>query len=113
MVIRTRAASHCQHWESIASAKRLAIYNEIPEKWRLRRAVIRRYRKKRCIVGKVIEELLDAKTRQITELSTEDLLARIAAGVLSCADATRAFCKRSAYAHQLVGVCKIALRCQR
>lgn len=99
MTLGTNAASQ---WESTALAKRLAIYGEIPEKWRLRRSVIRRCRKQRCIAGDVIEKLLDTKSRRITALCTQDLLAQISSGALTSTEVVQAFCKRSSYAHQLV-----------
>ena len=90
-------------WKLTASAKKRAIYNDIPTKWRLKLSVIRKMRKHKCIVGDVIEQLLDGKTRRITSLTTKDLLAEIASGTLSAAEAVQAFCKRCSYAHQLVG----------
>ncbi len=100
MTLRTKAASQ---WKSTALAKRLAIYGEIPEQWRLRPSVIRRCRKQRRLAGDVIEKLLDTKSRRITALRTQDLLTQISSGALTCTEVAQAFCKRSAYAHQLVG----------
>jgi amidase len=103
-MVRSKAPPRWEspHWESIASAKRLAIYSEIPQKWRLSRSVIRKCRTQKCIAGVVIEKLLDQKSRRTTALDTEKLLGRISSGALTAEDVTRAFCKRTAYAHQLV-----------
>lgn len=96
------AANGTSTWEKIASLKRQALWESIPEEWR------------------IPTELLPASTEDdvsqwpetcgwftdeelaITNSTASELIAQLTSGRLSAETATRAFCKRAAAAHQLV-----------
>lgn len=85
-------------WEERAADKRSRIAESIPQEWRIKTLPtddnVMDYPKKSGIMTD--EEL------SITESSATELVARLAAGQLTSAAVTTAFCKRAAVAHQLV-----------
>lgn len=87
-------------WQYVAQRKCKAILSSIPADWRLDQADIQRCGND---VTAFIEQLLDQKTRSITGLHTEQLLGRLLDNSLRAVEVVAAFCKRTAYAHQLVG----------
>lgn len=88
-------------WQCVAEEKREAILSAIPEQWILDRAD---FEKAGLLtdVTTFVEELLDDETRRITRLNTEQLLGRLVRNSLSAVEVVTAFCKRTAFAHQLV-----------
>ena len=95
-------------WQSIAVAKRKEIMSSIPNEWLLSDHVLAEGKKRKQIAGEFIEGLLDSKTLRITSLDNEELLEKMSSGFLSATEVISAFCKRAAYAHQLVRVSPIA-----
>lgn len=91
-----------QAWKEIAEKKRSSILNSIPREWRLSEAVLDGAKAVTDLTGSFIESLLDDESRTITRLSSIDLLQSIANGTFSAHVVVRAFCKRTAFAHQLV-----------
>lgn len=87
-------------WESRAEAKRDAIFNSIPEKWRL--AKIPSTEEQKDVTGSYIQQFLNEKETAITETDAVGIAEKVAAGEWSAVDVTEAFCHRASVAHQLV-----------
>jgi amidase len=88
----------------VAARKREEIMSRIPQEWRLSKDVLERARCSERLVGSFMESLLDTETREITQLDCKGILDRITKGDLSATQAVRAFCKRTAFAHQMVNM---------
>jgi hypothetical protein len=93
-------------WKTIATAKRQSDIAKIPTEWRLPQGVIDDARHHRSIDG-FLDRLLqheekDPDCRALTNLETPTLMAMTANGSLTATRLVTAFCKRAAYAHQLV-----------
>jgi hypothetical protein len=89
-------------WQAIVADKRTALHELIPEEWLLPTDVLTRAEDTPKLVGDFIESLLDPETLEVTALDPVDIVARIREGTYTAVKVTRAFCKRAAYAHQLV-----------
>lgn len=89
-------------WQEVVAKKRKALHQLIPQDWLLPNDVLTRAENTPKLVGAFIESLLDAETLEITALDPVDVLARISQGLYTAVKVTTAFCKRAAYAHQLV-----------
>lgn len=91
-------------WQKIASEKREANMAKIRPEWLLEPQVLEDGRSRRSIVGDYMEGLLDTKSRYVTDMDVPELVARMESGALSAVEVVTAFCKRAAYAHQLVSL---------
>ena len=89
-------------WQQIAATKRKENIAKIPREWLLSDKIIVEGKGRKQIAGDFIESLLDPETLEITSQDSEDILDLLRNGSLSALQVTRAFCKRAAYAHQLV-----------
>ena len=89
-------------WQNIADTKRRENLAKIPQDWLLSEKTIVEGKERKEIAGDFIESLLDPETLEVTSQDTEDILDLLRSGSLSALQVTRAFCKRAAYAHQLV-----------
>lgn len=89
-------------WQEIAAQKRKTLLELIPQDWLLPADVLTRAEDTPKLVGDFIESLLDLESLEITASDPVDILARISEGTYSAVQVTNAFCKRAAYAHQLV-----------
>ncbi|KAK5954831.1 hypothetical protein OHC33_004557 [Knufia fluminis] len=87
-------------WKSLATAKRDAILNSIPENWRLPK--IPSAEEQKDVTGPYIQQFLDKKEVEITETDAVGIAEKVAAGTWSAVDVTQAFCHRASLAHQLV-----------
>ena len=97
-----RMSTKLRGWQGIAAAKRMENMAKIPQEWHLDDSVINNGRKQKKLAGYFIESLLDKDTRTITGLDVGDILRRVQNGSLTSVQVTSAFCKRGAFAHQLV-----------
>ncbi len=88
-------------WESIVAAKRASLLNLIPSEWRLNLKEVPPTSRLRDF-GIYITRFLDPRELQITNASSSAILANIRSVEWSAMEVTRAFCHRSAIAHQLV-----------
>ena len=95
-------------WQRIAAAQRKAIMSKIPEEWLLSHDILAEAKGRKQIAGEFIERLLDPKTLNITSLDNDELLESMSSGASSATEVISAFCKRAAYAHQLVRVSPFA-----
>jgi len=87
-------------WKSLATAKRDAILNSIPEKWRLSK--IPSAEEQKDVTGPYIQQFLDKNEIEITETDAVGIAEKVATGTWSAVDVTQAFCHRASLAHQLV-----------
>ncbi|KIX10670.1 uncharacterized protein Z518_01754 [Rhinocladiella mackenziei CBS 650.93] len=87
-------------WQTLAKAKRDAILNSIPEKWRLSK--IPSCEEQKDVTGTYIQQFLSEKEIEITETDSVGLAEKVASGSWSAVEVTEAFCHRASLAHQLV-----------
>lgn len=91
-------------WQEVAEKKRHDLAAKIPNDWKLPDSVLAEARHRSQLSGEFFDRLLDADTLKITELRVEALLDAVHNGSVTAVDVTRAFCKRTAFAHQLVRI---------
>lgn len=89
-------------WKEVVAAKLKADLAKIPGDWILEPDVIVRSKKVPSIVGQFIESLLDEESRRITAMDVSELIQCMEDGRQTAVQTVTAFCKRAAYAHQLV-----------
>jgi amidase len=89
-------------WEKKAEAKRRAILDSIPQKWRLDR--IPSAEEQKDVTDGYIRQFLSNKETEITETDIGGISKQIAAGSWTSLEVTEAFCHRASIAHQLVCV---------
>jgi amidase len=87
-------------WKDKAEAKRLAIIESIPSKWRLDQIPSREEQKD--VTGAYVHQFLTKKEIEITETDAVGIAQHTAKGEWSAVEVTEAFCHRAALAHQLV-----------
>ena len=87
-------------WQSQAKAKREAIFNTIPEKWRLSKIPPRTDQKD--VTGAYIQQFLGKGEVEITETDSFGIAEKVAAGEWTAVAVAEAFCHRASLAHQLV-----------
>ena len=90
-------------WQVAATRKRVETYSKIPKEWILPPEIIEEAKTRRKLTGAFIEGLFDNETLSITSLDPIDIVAHIRNGAYTAVQVTEAFCKRSAYGHQLNG----------
>ncbi|ERF71857.1 hypothetical protein EPUS_01772 [Endocarpon pusillum Z07020] len=86
-------------WKDIAAAKREAILDSIPSKWRMSRIPSREEQKD--VTGPYIHQFLSKEEIQITETDAVGLANQISSGSWKATEVTEAFCHRASLAHQL------------
>jgi hypothetical protein len=91
-------------WQNTVEEKLRDDMSKIPKEWILDPEIVGTAKKQRKIAGDYFENLLDRDTKLITALDVEELLNRMRQGKLTAVKVVTAFCKRSAYAHQLVSM---------
>ena len=93
---------HGKQWQQTAARQRREIMAKIPKEWILPEGVLAGGKARKKISGEFIESLLDLETLEITSTDNDKLLNLMANGSYSALQVVSAFCKRAAYAHQLV-----------
>ncbi|KAJ5727268.1 hypothetical protein N7493_005088 [Penicillium malachiteum] len=83
------------------AAKRQAIFDTIPAKWRLEHP-IPPATEVRDVTGPYIQQYLSEREIQITESDAVDIVAETTSGRWTALEVTEAFCHRAALAHQFV-----------
>lgn len=89
-------------WEWVADKKRKATLAKIPVEWILPEHVIKDAASRRKITGSFIEALLSDRECAITNITSPVLIERICERQYTSTEVTLAYCKRAAFAHQLV-----------
>lgn len=89
-------------WEDLVQGKRDDDLAKIRSEWLLELSFIEKASLLPSIAGEFIESLLDPETLSITSMDVPDLLALTTSGSISSEVVVTAFCKRAAFAHQLV-----------
>jgi amidase len=89
-------------WKTKAEAKRKAILDSIPSKWRIDKVPSREEQKD---VTEYIHQFLDKKEIEITETDAVGIAEKVASGGWTAVEVTEAFCHRASLAHQLVRSC--------
>jgi amidase len=87
-------------WKKIAAEKRDSVLAMIPEEWRI--PAPPSAEKQRDVTGKFIQQYLDPKEIEITETEATGIVEKTSSGQWTAVEVTKAFCHRSAIAHQLV-----------
>lgn len=88
-------------WRAKGEAKRLAILNAIPEKWRIQ-TPIPPPAEQVDVTGVYIQQFLNKREIEITESDAVDIVAKTTSGLWTAVEVTEAFCHRASLAHQLV-----------
>lgn len=88
-------------WQAQAQAKRQAVLDAIPPKWRLP-APVPPATDVRDVTATYIQQFLTPREIEITETDAVGVTERTATGQWTAVEVTEAFCHRAALAHQLV-----------
>ena len=88
-------------WKTIADARREAILNSIPNRWRLEK--LPSNEEQIDVTGAYIQQFLSPQEVKITETDVVGIAKATSTGSWSAVDVVEAFCHRAALAHQLVG----------
>jgi len=89
-------------WQMVVAEKLKRDEKKLQADWKLSPKILSQARDRKSIVNGFIDGLLDDRTKYLTSLDTVDLMKRTGEGSLSALELTMAFCKRAAFAHQLV-----------
>lgn len=89
-------------WKKIAGQKLEDNHAKIPQEWLLPPELVSSARERDRVAGDFIESLLDPDTVKITSTDAPQLVQEMSDGVWTAYQVVSAFCKRAAYAHQLV-----------
>ncbi|KAJ9315160.1 hypothetical protein DTO271D3_4613 [Paecilomyces variotii] len=88
-------------WKAAAEAKRQAVLDLIPEKWRIQEPIPSPLELRDVTAG-YIQQFLNARELEITETDAVGIVERTTLGQWTAVEVTEAFCHRAALAHQLV-----------
>lgn len=89
-------------WQRVAWQKNMVTLAKIPPQWILPEAVLEEAAAMRNITGPFIRKLLNEEEVTITEAPTAQLVGNIRTRQYSAEEVAAAYCKRAAFAHQLV-----------
>ncbi|KAH6653246.1 amidase signature domain-containing protein [Truncatella angustata] len=87
-------------WETLAAAKREAILNSIPTKWRL--ASIPSVEEQRDVTGTYLQDFLSPREIEITETDAVGIVEKTSSGQWTAVEVAESFCHRASLAHQLL-----------
>ncbi|THY36221.1 amidase [Aureobasidium pullulans] len=87
-------------WRQIATQKRDSVLALIPEEWRI--PAPPSVDGQRDVTGKFIQQYLNTQEIEITETDAVGIVEKTSNGTWTAVEVTKAFCHRSAIAHQLV-----------
>ncbi|KAI5270396.1 amidase [Aureobasidium subglaciale] len=88
------------NWKQIAAQKRDSVLSLIPEEWQI--PAPPPVEEQRNVTGTFIQQYLDPKEVEITETEAVEIVKKTSTGEWTAVEVTKAFCHRSAVAHQLV-----------
>jgi amidase len=87
-------------WKQIAANKRDSVLALIPKEWRI--PAPPSAEDQRNVTGEYIHQYLSAREIEITETDALGIVDKTSSGAWTAVEVTKAFCHRSAVAHQLV-----------
>ncbi|CAD0027269.1 unnamed protein product [Aureobasidium pullulans] len=87
-------------WRQIATQKRDSVLALIPEEWRI--PAPPSVDEQRDVTGKFIQQYLNTQEIEITETDAVGIVEKTSNGTWTAVAVTKAFCHRSAIAHQLI-----------
>ncbi|KAH0346784.1 amidase, partial [Aureobasidium melanogenum] len=87
-------------WRQVAAEKRDSVLALIPKEWRI--PAPPPAEEQRDVTGKFIQQYLDPREIEITETEATEIVNKTSSGQWTAVEVTKAFCHRSAVAHQLV-----------
>ncbi|KAJ9625620.1 hypothetical protein H2203_004379 [Taxawa tesnikishii (nom. ined.)] len=90
-----------EDWQSIAKAKREALFNSIPSEWRIPQEKLPSEDQLDVTSFPKQSGMLSEKELEITSLPAQEILRRLHDRTWTSEEVTTAFCKRAAIAHQL------------
>ncbi|KAF7546137.1 hypothetical protein G7046_g9397 [Stylonectria norvegica] len=90
-----------EDWKTRASAKRQAILDSLPQKWRMT-SRIPDVEEQRDVTGSYIRQFLSPREIEITETDAVGIAEQTTTGRWSAVEVVEAFCHRASLAHQLV-----------
>jgi amidase len=90
-----------ENWKATAAAKRQAILDSIPEKWRIQ-TTIPTVEQQKDVTGPYIQKFLSPREVEITETDAVGIAHQTASGSWTAVEVAEAFCHRASLAHQLV-----------
>lgn len=88
-------------WKALGEAKRQAVLDLIPEKWRIKDP-IPPATEVRDVTGSYIQQFLSPREIEITETDALGIAQQTTSGNWTAVEVAEAFCHRAALAHQLV-----------
>lgn len=91
-----------QDWQSIAEAKRAALYESIPAEWLIPKDTFPPETQLDVTSFPKESGFFTERELEITAASIPDLLEKVHSQAWTSEDVAKAFCKRAAVAHQLV-----------
>lgn len=100
---RDAAESPAPRWENISAQKRALLNASIPKEWKVPADLLPPDSQDDVTSWPATSGWFTQAELDITEQTAAQLVSKLAAGELSSETVTRAFCKRAAAAHQLVG----------
>lgn len=89
-------------WQSMAAAKRQAILDSIPVKWRL--SHIPPVEDQRDVASDFAQQFLSPKEIAITEADAVRIVEQTCSGQWTAVEVTEAFCHRASLGHQVVSL---------
>lgn len=90
-------------WEAKAASKRNTLEQSIPLEWRIPKDLLPPQDLDNVMDWPETSGWFTKEELAITDLTAEHLVRKLAGGAYTSETVTRAFCKRAAAAHQLVG----------
>lgn len=89
-----------ESWKAVAAAKRQAILDSIPPKWRM--SAVPSNEQQKDVTGEYIHQFLTKDEILITETDAVGIAKHTSSGQWKATDVIEAFCHRASLAHQLV-----------
>ena len=99
-----------KEWQDIAAAKRAAILGTIPSEWMIPENIKPPDSQQDVMSFPESSGWFTPRELEVTDITANELRPLLASGKWSSEEVTKAFCKRAAAAHQLVGRHDIVIR---
>lgn len=107
--VNAAASGAKRSWEELGAKKRSELQASIPKEWRIPENLMPPESQDDVTGWPETSGWFTEEELAITNSTIEELLSKLATGVLKSEDVTLAFCKRAAAAHQLVSFFLLSL----